>query len=418
MRYFHPNRTQLIHECASLLTRSKLDSYLFVERFIEKNKNLFVKDAQLLFATQFLNEAYGRDWEDWFRQTGAFFKGGYGEVEKSKADINYSYNQAVRHINQMMSLITSNPEADDPKILNAVRMQLQNVLKSFEQMKPNVDVVAPKIMNVAFNKFKGINTPLASSIDMTQLKSIKDKDILGTIARMLSDLANPSTNPDKKSQIQTQLNLIKGAKVPFTSYADPNFTNNKYVKSVIKWKDNNEYWTTLPPDQQALLTKFFGNEAEAQLAFAKFKYFRGLATPTERFISSRQVPPLKNKLDQIVDNFIKQEFLPWWQRNSNSRISRTYNANFDNQYKELSKDPSKSQLTRFLQDKNILEQIRKLFVLFKYWKIDKEAGASKTRYDEAFASPPTKRIKIQSADLINNAHATLASLRPILTGSP
>jgi len=414
MRHFHPTTVHLMRECATLFCKTKIDPYLYLERFIEVNKSFFVENAQVKFATLLLeaDAAGGRDWNTWARDWGSWMKGGQGEMEKSRADVSYIYGQAMRHLNQLMGLISNNPEADDPKILNSLRMQLQSVSKTLTSIKPSIDTIAPKIMNVAFNKYKGINTPLAPSGDMASLKAVPDGKILQTIADMIMKLNNPATNDADKGSIQTTLNSIKTRQIDFQDYDDPKYKDNKTLKPVIFWKP--VYWTGLTSDQQNALTKFFGDEKQAQLAFAKFKYFRGLQSNRDAYVPQRTaIAVVKKQLNQI--NSFATDFENWIKTNANRSISKilpvniansTWKAKFD-YFTNLQIIPGS--FAKTLEQSNLLSPIKQLYMIMAEWfDIDRSGtGLTISKYEKTFGGsvPNTRpKVKIQSAAIIAKVH--------------
>jgi hypothetical protein len=400
-----------MRECATLFCKTKIDPYLYLERFIEVNKSFFVENAQVKFATLLLeaDAAGGRDWNTWARDWGSWMKGGQGEMEKSRADVSYIYGQAMQHLNQLMGLISNNPEADDPKILNSLRMQLQNVSKTLTSIKPSIDTLAPKIMNVAFNKYKGINTPLAPSGDMASLKAVADGKILQTIADMIMKLNNPATNDADKGSIQTTLNSIKSRQIPFQNY---NNIGNRDLQRVISWKAN--YWATLPSDQQAALIKFFGDETQAQLAFAKFKYFRGLKSGSDVMVTPRQARKVKIQLEGMK-NFATR-FEGWISRNSKPAIRKglpstlagsTWKAKADH-FTNL--QPVNGNFADLLNKEGLLSPLRSLYMIMAEWfDIDRSGtGLRISKYEKLFSSPGaasiTPQIKIQVANTIDRVY--------------
>lgn len=406
MRHFHPTTVHLMRECATLFCKTKIDPYLYLERFIEVNKSFFVENAQVKFATILLeaDAAGGRDWNTWARDWGSWMKGGQGEMEKSRADVSYIYGQAMQHLNQLMGLISNNPEADDPKILNSLRMQLQNVSKTLTSIKPSIDTLAPKIMNVAFNKYKGINTPLAPSGDMASLKAVRDGQIFKTIADMIIKLNDPRTNDADKGSIQTTLNSIKTRKLDFQDYSE--LRGRQDLQRVISWKA--DYWATLPPDQQAALVKFFGDEKQAKLAFAKFKYFRGL-TPA-RDVTVKALPTVKKQLDEM--KIFANNFESWMAGNQQKIIRKVIPGGFhtwkqrEGFFVKLQQD--NGQFAKILQQQNLLSPIIQLYTTMANW-FDVNQTTRKTQYDSLFgtaAAPPTSepKIKKQIADVIAKVH--------------
>ena len=405
MRHFHPTTVHLMRECATLFCKTKIDPYLYLERFIEVNKSFFVENAQVKFATLLLeaDAAGGRDWNTWARDWGSWMKGGQGEMEKSRADVSYIYGQAMQHLNQLMGLISNNPEADDPKILNSLRMQLQNVSKTLTSIKPSIDTLAPKIMNVAFNKYKGINTPLAPSGDMASLKAVQDGKILQTIADMIIKLNDPRTNDADKGSIQTTLNSIKTRQIDFQDYSE--LRGRRDLQRVISWKGT--YWSNLPPDQKAALVKFFGDEKQAQLAFAKFKYFRGL-TPA-RDVTVIAVPTVKQQLDEM--KIFAKDFESWMAGNQKPIIKNVIPGGFhtwkqrEGFFVKLQQD--NGPFARILQQQNLLSPIIQLYTTMANW-FDVNQTTRKTQYDSLFgtaAAPVTDpKIKKQIADVIAGIH--------------
>jgi hypothetical protein len=399
-----------MRECATLFCKTKIDPYLYLERFIEVNKSFFVENAQVKFATLLLeaDAAGGRDWNTWARDWGSWMKGGQGEMEKSRADVSYIYGQAMRHLNQLMGLISNNPEADDPKILNSLRMQLQSVSKTLTSIKPSIDTIAPKIMNVAFNKYKGINTPLAPSGDMASLKAVPDGKILETIANMIIKLNDPRTNDADKGSIQTTLNSIKTRQLPFKDYTDTEYTGKPDLMRMIMWTPTGlTSWRRLASNQQNALTKFFGDEKQAQLAFAKFKYFRGL-TPAKD-VTVLAVPTVKQQLDEMK-TFAK-DFESWMAGNQKPIIKNVIPGGFhtwkqrEGFFVKLQQD--NGPFARILQPQNLLSPIIQLYTTMANW-FDVNQTTRKTQYDSLFgtaAAPLTDpKIKKQIADVIAKVH--------------
>jgi hypothetical protein len=384
-----------MRECATLFCKTKIDPYLYLERFIEVNKSFFVENAQVKFATLLLeaDAAGGRDWNTWARDWGSWMKGGQGEMEKSRADVSYIYGQAMRHLNQLMGLISNNPEADDPKILNSLRMQLQSVSKTLTSIKPSIDTLAPKIMNVAFNKYKGINTPLAPSGDMASLKAVRDGQIFKTIADMIMKLNNPATNDADKGSIQTTLNSIKTRQIPFQNY---NNIGTRNLQRVISWKAS--YWTTLTPDQQAVLIKFFGDETQAQLAFAKFKYFRGLTPASDVMVKGAQVTKAKAELDEM--KIFAREFESWMAANQKQIIKNVIPGGLhtwkqtEGFFVKLQQD--NRPFARILQQRGLLSPIIQLYTTMANW-FDRNPTTGATQYDSLFGTTaaPTPQPKIK-----------------------
>jgi hypothetical protein len=391
-----------MRECATLFCKTKIDPYLYLERFIEVNKSFFVENAQVKFATLLLeaDAAGGRDWNTWARDWGSWMKGGQGEMEKSRADVSYIYGQAMQHLNQLMGLISNNPEADDPKILNSLRMQLQNVSKTLTSIKPSIDTLAPKIMNVAFNKYKGINTPLAPSGDMASLKAVRDGKILQTIADMIMKLNNPATNDADKGSIQTTLNSIKTRQLDFQDYSD--LVGRQDLQRVISWKAN--YWTTLSSDQQAALVKFFGDEKQAKLAFAKFKYFRGLTPARDVMVQAN--PKVKNQLDEM--EIFAKNFESWMAGNQKQIIRKVIPGGMhtwkqrEEFFVKLQQD--NEPFARILQQKNLLSPIIQLYTTMANW-FERNPTTGATQYDSLFGAAAMVRnrepkIKKQIAAVI------------------
>ena len=399
MRHFHPTTVHLMRECATLFCKTKIDPYLYLERFIEVNKSFFVENAQVKFATLLLeaDAAGGRDWNTWARDWGSWMKGGQGEMEKSRADVSYIYGQAMQHLNQLMGLISNNPEADDPKILNSLRMQLQNVSKTLTSIKPSIDTLAPKIMNVAFNKYKGINTPLAPSGDMASLKAVPDGKILQTIADMIMKLNDPRTNDADKGSIQTTLNSIKTRKIDFQDYSE--LAGRRDLQRVISWKNN--HWASLSSAQQAALVKFFGDEKQAKLAFAKFKYFRGLTPASDVMVKGAQVTKAKTELDQM--KIFADEFESWMAGNQKPIIRKVIPGGMhtwkqrEGFFVKLQQD--NGQFARILQQQNLLSPIIQLYTTMANW-FDRNPTTGATQYDSLFGAAaitrnPEPKIKKQ-----------------------
>jgi hypothetical protein len=413
MRHFHPTTVHLMRECATLFCKTKIDPYLYLERFIEVNKSFFVENAQVKFATLLLeaDAAGGRDWNTWARDWGSWMKGGQGEMEKSRADVSYIYGQAMRHLNQLMGLISNNPEADDPKILNSLRMQLQSVSKTLTSIKPSIDTIAPKIMNVAFNKYKGINTPLAPSGDMASLKAVPDGKILETIANMIIKLNDPRTNDADKGSIQTTLNSIKTRQLPFKDYTDTEYTGKRDLVKMIMWTPNGpRYWGGLAPDQKNALIKFFGDEKQAQLAFAKFKYFRGLNKPT----SDTRVPASQVKQELDAMKVVADDFESWVASNRSNDIKQGLMRGGPSSYtwKEkadhlLSLQPAANKFAKILEDRGLLSPIKQLYTTMANW-FDVNPTTRVTQYNSLFGTPaaPTTNpeIKKQVAAVIAGIH--------------
>ena len=422
MRHFHPTTVHLMRECATLFCKTKIDPYLYLERFIEVNKSFFVENAQVKFATILLeaDAAGGRDWNTWARDWGSWMKGGQGEMEKSRADVSYIYGQAMQHLNQLMGLISNNPEADDPKILNSLRMQLQNVSKTLTSIKPSIDTIAPKIMNVAFNKYKGINTPLAPSGDMASLKAVPDGKILQTIADMIIKLNDPRTNDADKGSIQTTLNSIKTRQLPFKDYTDPAYTGNKNLTNTIMWIPRGpSYWGGLSTDQKAALIKFFGDETQAQLAFAKFKYFRGLENTSDVMVSA--MPKVKDQLDQM--NTFATKFEQWIATPRTGRgrainkglptnvASATWKVKADH---FASMQPADGNFADLLNKEGLLSPLRSLYMIMSEWFDEKpNISAGRTvnskKYNLIFGGPallatPRPKIKKQVAAVIERVY--------------
>lgn len=417
MRHFHPTTVHLMRECATLFCKTKIDPYLYLERFIEVNKSFFVENAQVKFATILLeaDAAGGRDWNTWARDWGSWMKGGQGEMEKSRADVSYIYGQAMQHLNQLMGLISNNPEADDPKILNSLRMQLQNVSKTLTSIKPSIDTLAPKIMNVAFNKYKGINTPLAPSGDMASLKAVPNGKIFKTIADMIAKLNDPATNDADKGSIQTTLNSIKTRQLDFQDYSD--LRGRKDLRRVISWRDN--YWTNLLPNQQTALVKFFGDEKQAKLAFAKFKYFRGLTPASDVMVSA--MPKVKEQLDQM--NTFATKFEQWIATPRTGRgiainkglptnvASATWKVKADH---FASMQPADGNFADLLNKEGLLSPLRSLYMIMSEWFDEKpNISAGRTvnskKYNLIFGGPallatPRPKIKKQVAAVIERVY--------------
>jgi hypothetical protein len=404
-----------MRECATLFCKTKIDPYLYLERFIEVNKSFFVENAQVKFATLLLeaDAAGGRDWNTWARDWGSWMKGGQGEMEKSRADVSYIYGQAMRHLNQLMGLISNNPEADDPKILNSLRMQLQSVSKTLTSIKPSIDTIAPKIMNVAFNKYKGINTPLAPSGDMASLKALPDGKILETIANMIIKLNDPRTNDADKGSIQTTLNSIKTRQLPFKDYTDPEYTGKPDLMKMIMWNPQGprSYWGGLATDQKNALTKFFGDENQAKLAFAKFKYFRGLNKPTSDTMVLA-LPKVKQELDAM--KVFATDFENWVANNTSNDIKRGFPRGGPSGYtwKEkadylLNLQPAASKFAKILEDRGLLSPIKQLYTTMANW-FDVNPTTRVTQYNSLFGTPtaPTTNpeIKKQVAAVITGIH--------------
>lgn len=422
MRHFHPTTVHLMRECATLFCKTKIDPYLYLERFIEVNKSFFVENAQVKFATILLeaDAAGGRDWNTWARDWGSWMKGGQGEMEKSRADVSYIYGQAMQHLNQLMGLISNNPEADDPKILNSLRMQLQNVSKTLTSIKPSIDTLAPKIMNVAFNKYKGINTPLAPSGDMASLKAVQDGKILQTIADMIIKLNDPRTNDADKGSIQTTLNSIKTRQLPFKDYTDPAYTRNKNLVNSIGWAlQGLRSWGTLGSPEKDALVKFFGGEPQAQLAFAKFKYFRGLKNTSDVMVPA--MPNVKNQLDQM--NTFATKFEQWIATPRTGRgrainkglptnvASATWKVKADH---FASMQPVDGNFADLLNKEGLLSPLRSLYMIMSEWFDDKpNISGGRTvnakKYDLMFSGPALSgmrdpKIKKQVASTIERVY--------------
>jgi hypothetical protein len=411
-----------MRECATLFCKTKIDPYLYLERFIEVNKSFFVENAQVKFATLLLeaDAAGGRDWNTWARDWGSWMKGGQGEMEKSRADVSYIYGQAMRHLNQLMGLISNNPEADDPKILNSLRMQLQSVSKTLTSIKPSIDTLAPKIMNVAFNKYKGINTPLAPSGDMASLKAVPDGKILQTIADMIMKLNNPATNDADKGSIQTTLNSIKTRQLGFQDYDDPVYRGNKNLVNSIGWAlRGRQSWNALGIPERDALVKFFGDEKQAQLAFAKFKYFRGLKNTSDVMVVA--VPKVKNQLDQM--NVFATKFEQWIAIPRTGRgkaINRGLPTNVASATWKVKADhfasmqPVNGNFADLLNKEGLLSPLRSLYMIMSEWFDEKpNISAGRTvnakKYNLIFGGPaltanPRPEIKKQVAAVIERVH--------------
>jgi hypothetical protein len=321
-----------MRECATLFCKTKIDPYLYLERFIEVNKSFFVENAQVKFATLLLeaDAAGGRDWDQYMRQMHAYWTGGQAGMTKEKSDISYSYNQAMKHIGNMLELVNQNPEADDPAVLRQVKNNLNKLKLSFDNVKPMIDNVRDRIMNVAVNKMQGTAAPLAGSVDFSQFSNLKDEQVFPKMADIIS--RNPAANtPEGKF-----LNMVKNNPLRFgdTAINDAKtqlqFVDERLAKKIIKDQRlirtnvmrsgssagkikiysilKNSLFGVLTPDIKSVLIKFFGDENAVLLAFLKFKNImpqqdapsRMETNPTKIQENNQNIDRIQNKLTPII----------------------------------------------------------------------------------------------------------------------
>lgn len=324
MRHFHPTTVHLMRECATLFCKTKIDPYLYLERFIEVNKSFFVENAQVKFATILLeaDAAGGRDWDQYMRQMHAYWTGGQAGMTKEKSDISYSYNQAMKHIGNMLELVNQNPEADDPTVLRQVKNNLNKLKLSFDNVKPMIDNVRDRIMNVAVNKMQGVSAPLAGSVDFSQFSNLKDDQVFPKMADIIS--RNPAANtPEGKF-----LNMVKNNPLRFgdTAINDAKtqlqFVDERLAKKIIKdprlIRTNvmssganagkikiysilkTSLFAALTPDIKSVLIKFFGDENAVLLAFLKFKNIMPQQdAPSRMEIDQRKIQENNQNIDRI-----------------------------------------------------------------------------------------------------------------------
>lgn len=338
MRHFHPTTVHLMRECATLFCKTKIDPYLYLERFIEVNKSFFVENAQVKFATILLeaDAAGGRDWDQYMRQMHAYWTGGQAGMTKEKSDISYSYNQAMKHIGNMLELVNQNPEADDPTVLRQVKNNLNKLKLSFDNVKPMIDNVRDRIMNVAVNKMQGTAAPLAGSVDMNRFKSLTDDKILSTLADMIPTAAN-----DPKSENARFLSMVKNT--PFdllvmrngnpvretiTSVKQLGEVDPKLAAQIVNSTGGPATPTTIPAYisgfyrrlstiQKQALDKYFGNYEQTVLGFLKFKKVMGTLRNVQKSPTGKleqdttkiqenktNLTAIKNKIDAIL-NYIE-----------------------------------------------------------------------------------------------------------------
>jgi hypothetical protein len=329
MRHFHPTTFHLMRECATLFCKTKIDPYLYLERFIEVNKSFFVENAQVKFATILLeaDAAGGRDWDQYMRQMHAYWTGGQAGMTKEKSDISYSYNQAMKHIGNMLELVNQNPEADDPTVLRQVKNNLNKLKLSFDNVKPMIDNVRDRIMNVAVNKMQGVSAPLAGSVDFSQFSNLKDDQVFPKMADIIS--RNPAANtPEGKF-----LNMVKNNPLRFgdTAINDAKtqlqFVDERLAKKIIKDPRliranvmssganagkikiyrilKTDLLGTLAADIKSVLTKFFGDENAVLLAFLKFKNIMPQQNaPSRMEIDSAKIQENNANIDRIQSKLI------------------------------------------------------------------------------------------------------------------
>jgi hypothetical protein len=327
-----------MRECATLFCKTKIDPYLYLERFIEVNKSFFVENAQVKFATLLLeaDAAGGRDWDQYMRQMHAYWTGGQAGMTKEKSDISYSYNQAMKHIGNMLELVNQNPEADDPTVLRQVKNNLNKLKLSFDNVKPMIDNVRDRIMNVAVNKMQGTAAPLAGSVDMNRFKSLTDDKILSTLADMIPTAAN-----DPKSENARFLNMVKNT--PFdllvvrggkpvretiTSVKQLGKVEPRLAAQIVNSTGApvrvptipnyiGNFYSPLTAIQKQALDKYFGNYEQTVLGFLKFKKVMGTLRnvqksptgkleqdPTKIQDNKTNLIAIKNKIDAIL-NYIR-----------------------------------------------------------------------------------------------------------------
>lgn len=371
MRHFHPTTVHLMRECATLFCKTKIDPYLYLERFIEVNKSFFVENAQVKFATLLLeaDAAGGRDWDQYMRQMHAYWTGGQAGMTKEKSDISYSYNQAMKHIGNMLELVNQNPEADDPTVLRQVKNNLNKLKLSFDNVKPMIDNVRDRIMNVAVNKMQGTAAPLAGSVDMNRFKSLTDDKILSTLADMIPTAAN-----DPKSENARFLNMVKNT--PFdllvvrggkpvretiTSVKQLGSVEPRLAAQIVNSTGGaarvptipsyiNSFYRSLSSIQKQALDKYFGNYEQTVLGFLKFKKVMGTLRnvqksptgkleqdPTKIQENKTNLIAIKNKIDAIL-NYIKTY-------NTRNTIKKETPANINDLIKLLNTKPNSRALT-------------------------------------------------------------------------
>lgn len=371
MRHFHPTTVHLMRECATLFCKTKIDPYLYLERFIEVNKSFFVENAQVKFATLLLeaDAAGGRDWDQYMRQMHAYWTGGQAGMTKEKSDISYSYNQAMKHIGNMLELVNQNPEADDPTVLRQVKNNLNKLKLSFDNVKPMIDNVRDRIMNVAVNKMQGTAAPLAGSVDMNRFKSLTDDKILSTLADMIPTAAN-----DPKSENARFLNMVKNT--PFdllvvrggkpvretiTSVKQLGSVEPRLAAQIVNSTGGpatpisipnyiRGFYARLSNIQKQALDKYFGNYEQTVLGFLKFKKVMGTLRnvqksptgkleqdPTKIQENKTNLIAIKNKIDAIL-NYIKTY-------NTRNTIKKETPANINDLIKLLNTKPNSRALT-------------------------------------------------------------------------
>jgi len=264
-------------------------------------------------------------------------------------------------------------------------------------------------MDNKYVQIKAINKLINIATIFIPLNNAK---ILETIANMIIKLNDPATNDADKGSIQTTLNSIKTRPIDFQDYDDPKYKDNKTLKPVIFWKP--VYWTGLTSDQQNALTKFFGDEKQAQLAFAKFKYFRGLQSNRDAYVPERTaIAVVKNQLDQIKS--FATDFENWIKTNANRSVSKilpvniansTWKAKFD-YFTNLQIIPGS--FAKTLEQSGLLSPIKQLYMIMAEWfDIDRSGtGLTISKYEKTFGGsvPNTRpKVKIQSAAIIAKVH--------------